>query len=56
MSNGELDKAKEYCLKNLDYNKLIHGLDNLNVSNGYFILSQLSLKQGNLPEAVENMS
>lgn len=36
-SNDEKQKAKEYNEKAIEYNRLLHGEQSLEVSNGYFI-------------------
>lgn len=55
LSNDDKVKAKEYNLKALEYNRLLHGPNSLQVSNGNFIAANLALKSGALDEASERM-
>jgi tetratricopeptide (TPR) repeat protein len=37
ISNDDKEKARVYNLKALEYNKLVHGVNSIQVSNGQFI-------------------
>lgn len=45
-SNDDKVKAREYNLKAMELNKQVHGENSLQVSNGYFISANLSLRSG----------
>lgn len=55
LSNDDKTKAMEYNLKALEFNRLLHGANSLQVSNNQFITANLALKQGNFEEAVDRM-
>jgi tetratricopeptide (TPR) repeat protein len=55
IQNDDKEKAKEYIMKALELNKLIHGVNSLQVSNGHFINAQLSLRFGKADEAIAEM-
>jgi tetratricopeptide (TPR) repeat protein len=45
-SGNQKDKAKEYNLKNMEFNGVTYGENSLNVSNNCFIHAQMMLKTG----------
>jgi tetratricopeptide (TPR) repeat protein len=55
LSNGDREKAKQYIEKTLNFNRLIHGENSIEVSNAYFLVSNCCLKLGQIDEAVEQM-
>jgi len=51
MSNEDKLKAKDYNAKAMDLNRLVHGPNSLQVSNGHFISANLSLRSGDADQA-----